>query len=147
MHNLNDTSRPYNGTWIQDIAYQIEHLSNQFNNYISGCTSGTTATGQTNVYITELKCIPQNDIVVVENVSTLIKQEPLTVSKNIVVCTPPPKITNITIKDAYVRVCGYWNPSDSKYVNCMNCVDNFILNNTNVSLNSITPSGTGCKRN
>ena len=107
-----------NGNWMETIAHLINDLNNL---YISGLT-----TDSTEVSIIESICLPPNQHIEVYNPHSVnlthsVKPPKITIEKR--TCPSPPKVSKIKKSDLYERNCGGWNPTNSKYKRCMNCVD------------------------
>jgi hypothetical protein len=99
-----------NGNWMQTIA----HLLNKMVTNTENCT------GNTEVSIIESVCLPPNQHIEVYNPHS-VKPPKITIEKR--TCPSPPKVSKIKKSDLYERNCGSWNPTNSNYKRCMNCVD------------------------
>lgn len=100
-----------NGSWIQTIAYLLDLLN-----------KGITSTGNTSeVSIIESICLPPNQHIEVYNPHSVKNPPKITIEKR--TCVSPPKVTKIKNSELYTRNCGRWNPTNSKYKKCMDCVD------------------------
>jgi len=135
-----------NGTYIQTIAYQLHELQHMLEGLISGGTGDicNTTTGTTDVVITNVVTAPNTYITVQQNYEPPIVSRPVNVRHETVV--KPGKVIKIVKNDMHSKICGSSSP-DSKYVNCIKCVDAYMAANPNATLLDLTPSGTGCYLN
>jgi hypothetical protein len=81
---------------------------------------------------------------IVEVINEPIENRNIKITKSITKIIVPPTIIKIVNKEAYLRICGSPSP-DSKYINCINCVDAWLKDNPNPHLSQVTRKGTGCR--
>jgi hypothetical protein len=139
---------PVGGTWAQDSATSLRQLIVTAEKIISAIDTTTTAVNNS-----------QTTVQMVQNVYH--KPEYQFVYNPLPIITPNPKqrvevvvnhikakpiVIDVNRKNAYGRVCGSYNPVDSRYSNCMECVDKWLEERkTGFELKDLTRSGTGCK--
>jgi hypothetical protein len=118
-----------NGNWMQTIAVML-------NDYIQS-TSGNTccSSASTEVVVTQNINLPQEVITIFQNHN--LPTPPQTIvrfDKNYI--KPAPKVITITNKNVKDRFCGMPS-SNSKYVECSNCVDKHIQQHPNANINDM----------
>jgi hypothetical protein len=101
-----------NGSWQQTIAYLLDLLTKE----------EVTDEDKVNVSVIQSECLPPNQHIEVYNPHPLKNNTPkITIEKR--TCPSPPKVSKMKKSDLYLRNCGKWNPTNSNYKRCMNCVD------------------------
>jgi len=87
---------------------------------------------------------PQETIFVVKQEVYNFKPQEVKVVVTKKVVPTAPRVITIYNKQAKLRICGDFASSDSKVVDCLNCVDNYLANNEITSYLQLTPKGSGC---
>ena len=104
--------------------------------------SGATAPEQITINLEQVVVGPQQTIYVINNTVHPIQSNVNVVTSKRTI-TPAPVIKEINNMEAYLRICGSYQPASK--AKCMQCVDNYLANNIITSKLQLTPSGSGCK--
>ena len=144
-----------NGNFTQTISYLLEHLQeltvsgitdtqqvilllNELNEAIGLCCDSEQTT---KITLEEFINSPPKVITIVDY-THFPNPTPIVSYKQIRV-TSPPIINTVTIKEAYLMNCGAYNPTDARYVKCMDCVNQWVSEHPDVK--PVTANGCGCR--
>jgi len=133
---------PINGNWIQTIAYILNGMQHQLESVLTGSSQNNLGITNEEITIYEEKILPRLNVYVRHSGQQL--PSTIKVFYKPVYTRPAPQVINVPFTLYYERCCGSYNPQQSKYVKCMECVDGYLAAHTNAQLGDITPSGTGC---
>jgi len=110
---------------------------------ISASTYHNLPTQEVVVYVVNNITLPQQTIY---NTTAIITPQPnqkVEYVNNYI--QPKPRVINVALQGIYSRMCGSSSPN-SKYVNCIQCVDKWLNNNPDKrSPLDLTSSNTGCR--
>ena len=142
-----------NGNWVQTNAYLLNEIKQIIEDYPTGQTINITVNPTpvtvepTPVVVEVIRYIQSPITYIIDNSALpIIKAAP---NQTVINDTIP--INKTLILDngkqmAYGRVCGPYNPINSRYKCCMDCVDKWLDDHKDgFEIKYLTGSGTGCK--
>jgi len=85
--------------------------------------TGDTGDINIDIVVTDVLCKESKPIIEVYNPHPLERKCNVTYTKETKVVCLPPKVLKTPVTNMYMKVCGTYMPTDSKYVGCMRKVD------------------------